>query len=623
MSTKKQSKYSAFIQSRLRGDEFDREMRSKKREVFIYARVSTSDQAKKYSIPTQFNDMKAFAKDKGFNVKKDNIIKEDETSTESGIRGRFDKMKARLQDGGYYTLLCTVVDRLHRNFTDAEELEKLVMSGHLVIWFVWESKEKPYDWTAQSHDRIIKYFKTLMSKFFVDDQTEKAIAGTIIKLEAGGFPGYPPVGYLVVNGKVVKDQERFELVKQLFNSAMSGKHDYPTITDKMRKKGLTVRVQRRELRDIKEPNLVTKTNIEAIIKNPFYTGHFKWHGQLWDNRGIDGKGEPSYERMLTLEKWEEANRMMSKGGNGGRGKSSKSHEWFYKNLLECDFCECSLGGYKTKGKYVYYQCSSGKRSVDLDWYKKHFPEFYKDWQNKTKGKKRKGKHCPCPQPIWKEEEIDETIKHAVEELYFDQDIFAWMREKVGEDVRERRDAINSDLHSLRTRKGILEHQLEDLILSKGQYEDEIELKVYDKKKAELAEETEALSQEIAEKEADKLKNMEEAIDSLELAYSFKNKYINSDREKQKIMSKMMFRTILAGSETHMKRTKPGESVMIIPSMKNGKPNYNKVLGLVWREPFRTLFDIQFLEDIKEAEEKKTQNVKWHARTDSNCRPSDS
>jgi Zn-dependent peptidase ImmA (M78 family) len=110
------------------------------------------------------------------------------------------------------------------------------------------------------------------------------------------------------------------------------------------------------------------------------------------------------------------------------------------------------------------------------------------------------------------------------------------------------------------------------------------------------------------------------IPSLELAYSFKNKYLDADTDTKQIMLRMMFRTIYAGKFPLKHHPELG---FVVPSIKDDKPNYSKCLAFVWNEPFRTLFDDKLMEEIKKIEEQRGKNQNWYARQDSNLRPSDS
>ena len=495
-------------------------------------------------------------------------------------------------------------------------IDGLVKSGNLVIHFIEENSI--YDTSAKAHDKLVMYVRRIMAKFFVDIMKEKSFEGTIKKLEKGEYPGYAPLGYYnnVLTSKKEKDPERWDLVMELWKLAKTGKHTLTDLTDIMRNKGLTVRVQKRSLRGIKEPRVVNKCDIQRILKNPFYSGQFNFYAKLWSNKGINNDLEPTYPAMISMEDFTDAQEAMSDKGTG-RGVKKKACSWFYKGIINCAYCDCGLAGYKKKDKYIYYHCSSGKHSVDPNWYKNKFGERAK------KVRKRKGETIvsyACPQQNWKEEEIDEVIQKTLEELYFDENVFDWLRKRVGEDIEEKQGAIQSEIKSLNIRKAKVETDLKTLILSKKNYSEDIELKVYHEELENLKSKVEEITDRIAELQEESQENMEEAIDSLELAYSFKNKHLQVDEDTKQIMLKMMFRTIYAGDAVSMFSHKPS---MVVPSMKDGKYNQSKSLGFVWKEPFRTLFDIKFIQEVSEIDAEKAKNKNWYARTDSNCRPTDS
>lgn len=42
---------------------------------------------------------------------------------------------------------------------------------------------------------------------------------------------------------------------------------------------------------------------------------------------------------------------------------------------------------------------------------------------------------------------------------------------------------------------------------------------------------------------------------------------------------------------------------------------SKSLGFVWKEPFRTLFDLKLIQEISEIEAENSENEQWYARRD--------
>jgi hypothetical protein len=106
--------------------------------------------------------------------------------------------------------------------------------------------------------------------------------------------------------------------------------------------------------------------------------------------------------------------------------------------------------------------------------------------------------------------------------------------------------------------------------------------------------------------------------------SFKEKNLKADegfdQQTKRDMLKIMFRTVWAGDGSRMNL---GDTGIVVASEKDGKYNHLKSLGFVWREPFRTLFDIKLLQEISEIEVENPKNGQWHARRDLNPRPLDS
>ena len=636
---KKKAKFSATIQKEL-DRKLGRETKKEKveKENIVYARVSTPEQAQKFGIPSQLNLLKDYTEKKKFQVKEENVFSEDETAHGyDPKRSVFTELLKRFKKGGYYRIFVDEQGRLTREPEENASLDNLVRRGVLEIHFV--SEKEVYDENAASHDRFKRGLFAQVHRYFVDLQTEKAIRGTIEKISIGEFPGFAPCGYVnnIVTGKIEKDEERWDKVKELWQLAKTGEYSLSDLASVMRAKGLTVRVQRKEERGKREPNLITKKGVEKILSNPFYAGKFKWFGELWSNRGINNDLESTYPIMISWENYEEARKAIS--GHDRRGKQKKTYEWLYKNILTCHYCGCSLVGFKKKG-ITYYRCSEGKLNVIVDekysnWYEKKWGDLARK-ETIRKGKKVVRYGCPQNNPnlrgygntSWKEVEIDEIIVRAFNELHYNEGIFEWVKEQVGLEAEKKYKEVETEIAGLQKEKKQVEKSLKDLVLSKKNYTDEIELEIYHKELESLKAKLQKIDEDIADLEADRQENIEATVDSLELAAkftkSFKEKNLKAeegfDQETKRDMLKIMFRTVWAGDGSRMNL---GDTGIIVASEKDGKYNHLKSLGFVWREPFRTLFDVKLLQEISEIETENPKNGQWHARRDLNPRPLDS
>ena len=93
---------------------------------------------------------------------------------------------------------------------------------------------------------------------------------------------------------------------------------------------------------------VMKATMDNILKNPFYTGSFRWAGEIYAG---------SHGPLVGKELFDAANDVLS--GRGHRTKP-RAHGYAFSNIAQCGLCGCRIIGERKKGKYVYYHCTFSK-----------------------------------------------------------------------------------------------------------------------------------------------------------------------------------------------------------------------------------------------------------------------
>ncbi len=579
--------------------------------AIIYARVSTAGQAD-LSIPTQREECERYIRQHGLRLIK--TFEEARSGFKKGVRVAFPEMLDFIRREKPGHLVYLISDRLSRNSEDLANLfracdeakhDLVLHDVHRKQSFGILDPDRFEEWAQLEKDVVDNRLYSARMRLRVMLQIRK-------HLSKGIFPGYAPVGYrnIVGTGRIEIDEERAPLVIKAFNLFATGDYSLDDIWERTRREGLTVRTPKRTEREIVPGRPISRADMWRTLKNPFYTGRFRWgqNAQLWNNRGIDGKGKPTYPPLISQETFDNVQAVFKK--NLGRRQIRSGKPFLFRGLLECRHCGCQLVGDGTPGgRYVYYHCTSGKGWDDPDWYKKKF------------GTKK------CPQKIWKEKEITSAVEKALAELEFDKDSFNDLRKLVTGEVISRHAAAEDALKGLRKRRAELENEDDRLwkawTLGKVKPED---LQNYqrsrDKNKAELEE----INGDIQEFEALDDSFVEDGLETLETAKTFLNLFNNNKLTKltidnladRKVLLKAYFRKIIVGDPL-----KPDPMFEY-----TWPPKYNG-LELVWNEPFNTLFEtgienglikktrahpVEF-PDVFSAKPKK-----WRGRRDSNSRP---
>ena len=320
------------------------------RHAVLYARVSSADQEKEgFSIPAQLKALQSYATSSGLRVVQEFV--DVETAKQTG-RTNFNLMIDYLQQhSAVKAVLVEKTDRLYRNFRDYVTLDDLDLEIHLVKEGEVLSKE------SRSHQKFIHGIKVLMAKNFVDNLSEEVKKGMAEKVAQGDFPHQAPLGYLNDRLKhtIVVDPEKAPFVGKMFQWYSTG--DYSLEDIRKRAVAAGIRPVGRGTRPI------SKSLIEWTLKNPFYTGLFRWKGGLYQ-----GNHEPIISQQL-FEKVQ----VVFKHHEMRRGKQ-KRREFAFGGLMRCGNCGCSIVGELKKGRYIYYHCTDGRRECDRKYYREEVLE---------------------------------------------------------------------------------------------------------------------------------------------------------------------------------------------------------------------------------------------------------
>jgi molecular chaperone GrpE (heat shock protein) len=246
--------------------------------------------------------------------------------------------------------------------------------------------------------------------------------------------------------------------------------------------------------------------------------------------------------------------------------------------LTCDLCGCDIirdpqekplaNG--EKRVYPYYRCTGGKST---EWYQEHF------------GKPK----CPMYYgPYWLESEIDEAFESAIENLYVDPETHEWVQKEIEDDYRNLKEMAAEEIRSLKAQAKTNETNILVMVqraavanpMVQARYEAEIE-------------NLDRQNQEIMARLKD-LETGESALslldigETLEMSKALKNNYLEASPEKRKRLHKLLFRTVrVTRRELAAGLDDEDEAPTISP------------FYFVWNEPFRSLWEIGYIQNMAE------------------------
>lgn len=320
------------------------------RMTVLYARVSSKEQEKDgYSIPAQQKLLTDYAKRNDLHIVREFV--DVETAKAAGRTQFLEMLKYLQRHSTIKTLLVEKTDRLYRNFRDYVTLEDLDLEIHLVKEGEVLSKE------SRSHVKFIHGIKVLMAKNYIDNLSEEVKKGHLEKARQGEYPAKAPLGYVnnTTTNLVEVDPDKAKSVVRMFELAATGQYSFMAIRKAILQEGL----------EFYSPKVrLSKSHVERILKNPFYTGSFLWNGILYRGK---------HTALITRTLFDQVQQMI---GNRQRGKHRK-YTFAFSGVLVCGKCGCLVTAEIKKGQYVYYHCTKSKVACDELYYREEdlAPQF--------------------------------------------------------------------------------------------------------------------------------------------------------------------------------------------------------------------------------------------------------
>ncbi|MDP6737070.1 MAG: recombinase family protein, partial [Nitrospinaceae bacterium] len=312
-------------------------------KYFLYARKSTDVEDKQVlSIEAQLLELRALAKRDDLKIVEEFVEKK---SAKSPGRPMFGDMMARIQKGEANSIICWKIDRLARNPVDGGQVQWLLQQG--IIRHI-----QTHDRSHYPNDNVLMMSVELgMANEYIRQLSANTARGLRQKARQGIYPGLAPFGY--INDPRTKTirvhKKNAKLAREMFEKYASGN---ATLND------LAALLQEAKVLS-KKNNRVHISRISFILQNPFYYGHFRYAGELYE-----GKHEPLISKAL----FDKANKVLQ---SRGRTPAIKTDPAPYCGLLRCGFCGMGITAevkekHQKNGnvhRYTYYRCTRKNKAV--------------------------------------------------------------------------------------------------------------------------------------------------------------------------------------------------------------------------------------------------------------------
>ena len=316
-------------------------------KYFLYARKSSESEDRQVaSIGSQIMELTKVAKRNGLKIIE--VLSESQSAKAPG-RPKFNQMLQRIHSGEAQGVICWKLDRLARNPVDGGNVSWMLQQGIIKHIQAYERGYFPTD------NVLMMSVEFGMANQFILDLSQNAKRGLRTKAARGWYPGHTPVGYMhnfqkkKSEEEIIKDLERFSLVKKMFNLMLSGPHRPLKILEIANNEwGLRMPSGRP----------MGKSTIYRLFTNPFYCGTFEF--PIGSGNWYKGNHEP----MITEEEYDRIQFLL---GRKGRPRP-KSHVFAFTGIMRCGECGAMITAEEKIKKqkngnihrYIYYHCTKRK-----------------------------------------------------------------------------------------------------------------------------------------------------------------------------------------------------------------------------------------------------------------------
>ena len=312
-------------------------------KYFLYARKSTDVEDKQIlSIEAQLVELRSLAKRDGLEIAEEFVEKK---SAKIPGRAIFNDMMSRIGRGEAQGIICWKIDRLARNPVDGGQVQWLLQQG--VIEHI-----QTHDRSHYPNDNVLMMSVELgMANEYIRQLSANTARGLRQKARTGVYPGLAPIGYINdARTKTIRvHKKNAKLVREMFERYAGGKSTLDDLATFLEEAGVMSKGNRR----------VHISRISFVLQNPFYYGHFRYAGEVYEGK---------HESLVSKALYDKANVVLR---GRGRTLAIKTDPAPYCGLIRCGFCGMGITAevkekHQLNGNihhYTYYRCTRKNKAV--------------------------------------------------------------------------------------------------------------------------------------------------------------------------------------------------------------------------------------------------------------------
>ncbi len=303
----------------------------------IYARYSSASQNEQ-SIDGQLRYCKQYAEHHGYNIVGEYIDRA--MSGTNDNRPEFQQMISDSSKKVFDIVIVWKLDRFARNRYDSAIYKNKLKKNNIKVVSATEGIGEGDE--SIILEAVLEAMAETYSKQ-LSQNVRRGLKESALKANSTG--GTTPLGYKIVDGKLVLEEERAKIVKYIFESYAEGVSK-KQIADELNKKGIKTN---------KGSNF-SSNSFTAILTNRKYLGVYHYNGIEIEN------GCPKIIDKETFDKCAERAKLNKRFS----AKNKAEIEYLLTGKIFCGYCGSPMIGdsckNRAKEKYYYYACRNKKGS---------------------------------------------------------------------------------------------------------------------------------------------------------------------------------------------------------------------------------------------------------------------
>jgi len=326
---------------------------SDKIKYFVYTRKSTEGEERQaLSIQSQRDKATEFFG----NLDILETFEERKSAFTPDNRVVFENMMKRIEKGEAQGIIAWHPDRLSRNEVDGARITYAIRKGVLK-----DIKFGSYSFDNSPEGIMMLQMALSQSQYSSAKLSKDVKRGLEKKLSLGWIPCSAPLGYLNTKTQlrgenyILKDEERFNLVRKAWDLMLTGNHTPPKILDMLNNEwGFRTRKTKRT-----GGKPMSYSTIYKVFTNQFYAGLIPYNEKIYQGH---------HEPMVTLEEFDRVQVILGREGK----PRPKTHEFAFTGCIRCAECGCLITAIekikfikrdKKNKTYVFYHCTRRKNSI--------------------------------------------------------------------------------------------------------------------------------------------------------------------------------------------------------------------------------------------------------------------